>query len=438
METGRPRFERKEAAISATPYVYLPLDIPAFTVEVCHREAVRGDMLQQALLRTLRRMPYLSDTFEVEKGRVYYATNPLPMEAAHTREIRRVGSRETNYHMLDLTWDGNTTWFTMYHGFCDGQGMNMFMESVLYHYYCIRDGKDYEAGGIRTDREKMTDAETIEPLAGTYAVSPDYVLPGKGEEQAPFHLPEITPTRSVEVFDFGIGVDTGEFMTFVRNLGTSPAVAFSMLTGEAILRRHPDHTAPVRAVIPMSVRRMLGCGETFKNCSHRSVLPLTGKETDRLPFAERAAALRGMLKAQMHPDRVRSLVNRLGERHRKRVEAAEDYREEIRRPAGILEMCHDTFYLDYIGSLRPTEYAGKITDVRFLCVPSGGNTLHLNVIEQDGTFRMDALSCQDIAPLAEELEEVMRSHGLKPRAVSPRRFTLTCTAWRDGMDFDGK
>ena len=134
MSTKRPNFAKKELALSASPYVYLAPDIHVFTVEVSHREKIDGDLLQRAMDRTLTRMPYLRDTFQEDHGAVYYAENPLPMTVAHTPEIRRVGGAETNWHLLDLTWDGNKTWFSMFHGFCDGQGLNMFIESVLYHY----------------------------------------------------------------------------------------------------------------------------------------------------------------------------------------------------------------------------------------------------------------------------------------------------------------
>ena len=127
MSMTRPNFEKKELAISGSPYVYLPVDIPAYTVEVTHRDPIDGELLQRALDRTIQRMPYLSDTLTIEHGAVYYAKNPLPMEAAHTASIRHVGGSETNYHMLDLIWDGHTTCFSMFHGFCDGQGVNAFL-----------------------------------------------------------------------------------------------------------------------------------------------------------------------------------------------------------------------------------------------------------------------------------------------------------------------
>ena len=69
----------------------------------------------------------------------------------------------------------------------------------------------------------------------------------------------------------------------------------AMLVDEAIRRLHPDADAPVFVIIPVSVRRQLGCGETFKNCSSRAVLPVSGTPMDTLPFAQRAALLGDLL-----------------------------------------------------------------------------------------------------------------------------------------------
>ena len=44
MSTQRPSFERKEMALSSSPYVYLPVDIPAYTVELTHRDPIDGEL----------------------------------------------------------------------------------------------------------------------------------------------------------------------------------------------------------------------------------------------------------------------------------------------------------------------------------------------------------------------------------------------------------
>ena len=433
MSTTRPNFEKKELALSGSPYVYLPVDIPAYTVEVTHRDPIDGELIQKALDRTVQRMPYMTDTLIIEGGAVYYAKNPLPMEAAHTAGIRRVGGSETNYHMLDLTWDGSVTWFSMYHGFCDGQGINTFLESVLYHYYCMKDGVEYDPNGIRTDSTAMTEEETFEPCSKQYEVSPGFAMPQQREMPAAYHLPEIVRTASREVLEYGFRLPSEAFMRFVKEKGASPSVMLGMLVGEAIRQLHPDADAPVMVNIPISVRRQLGCEETFKNCSSRAVLPVSGTPMDALPFEQRAAQLRAMLKEQMTPDKFRSVYNMIGKLYIGRMAQATDYREEMNKPAGFITISHDTFYIDYIGSMHKTGYSGQMTDVRFLCQPAGGNTLHLNVIEHNGEFRVTCLAMSDISNSAGALEQVIRGYDLPVSSMPVQRFTLPLTNWREGL-----
>ena len=433
MSTIRPTFEKKELAISSSPYVYLPVDIPVYAVEVAHREEIDGGLLQKALDRTLKRMPYLADSLTVDHGAVYYAKNPLPMKVAHHRGLRSVGGSETNYHLLDVTWDGNQTWFSMYHGFCDGQGINMFLESVLYHYYCMKDGTEYEGNGIRTDATRETEAETVEPCASQYSVSPDFAMPDRKNQPEFYHLPEIVPNPSGETLEYGFSLPSEEFMRFVKENGTSPSVMFSMLVGEAILRVHPDAEGQIAANLPISIRRALGCEETFKNCSNRIILPVSGTPMDALPFAQRAAQLRAVLKQQMNPDIFRSIYNMLGKMYLRRMEEATDYEEELKKPASFFTISHNTFYIDYIGAMHKTAYSGQITDVRFLCKPAAGKTLHVNIIDHDGQFRLAMLACNDVTPLADAFEQVMRDHGLSAARTPMRKFTLPLTCWREGL-----
>ncbi len=431
MMNPRPSFEKKEYAFSSSPYVYLPVDINVYTVEISHRENINGDLLQKALDRTTRRMPYLTDTFTIEHGAVYYAKNPLPMEVAHHAGPRSLGGSATNYHMLDITWDGNRTWFSMFHGFCDGQGINAFLESVLYHYYCMKDGVEYDAAGIRSDSTPEKDAESFEPFSRQYPVSPDFTLPERRSISA-YHLPEIIPSRG-EILEYGFRLPVDAFMRFVKENGTSPSVMLSMLVGEAVLRVHPDADAPVLVNIPVSIRRMLECEETFKNCSSRIVLPISGTPLDTLPFAQRAAQLRAMMKQQMNPDIYRATYNRLGAVYRKRMEEATDYQAELEKPSGFLTMSHDTFYIDYIGSMHKTAYSDQITDIRFLCKPPAGNTMHLNMIEHNGQFCIACLVCNEIPVLMDTLEQVIRDHGLPVSRTAIQRFSLPSASWREGI-----
>jgi len=279
----------------------------------------------------------------------------------------------------------------------------------------------------------MTEKENIEPYAGQYELSPDFSMPERREQPVPYHLPEIVGSDSREVLEYGLSLPSEAFMQFVKENGSSPAVILSMLVGEAVQKLHPDADAPVMSIIPVSIRRQLGCEETFKNCSSRVLLPVCGTLMDALPFDQRAAQLRATLKQQMNPDIFRATYNMFGKMNRNRMEQATDYMEELKKPATFSMITHDTFYIDYIGSMHKTGYSEKLTDVRFLCQPAGGKTLHLNVIEHNGEFRVTCLAKNDISNIAAELDRVIRDHGIPVNSIPVKCFTLPLTAWREGI-----
>ena len=47
MSNQRPSFEKKELALSASPYVYLPMDIPAYVVEIKRRREIPASIVDE-------------------------------------------------------------------------------------------------------------------------------------------------------------------------------------------------------------------------------------------------------------------------------------------------------------------------------------------------------------------------------------------------------
>jgi len=433
MSGKRPKFKKKELALSSSTYFFIPSQICVYSVEVTHRDPVNGELLQQAVNRTLKRMPYMADTFEAEGKEFWYAENPLPMEAAHFHGPRRVGGEETNYHMIDVTYDDHTTWFSMFHGFCEGIGLNFFIESTLYHYYCLKDGTDYEPNGIRNDKEEMGPAEEKDPVGIAYEIDPEFVMP-KPSGTLPYHLPELTGEKEDTVYDYGINLRTEDLLPYVKGLQTSPSVLISLIVGEAILRVHPDADAPIAANIPLSGRKMLDCLETFKNCAYRAVLPITGSPMDAMPFEQKAAAMRNVLKMQLNPNILRAAYNyAITPKTMERLKGPGDYWEVTTKNSGFVSVNHNTFYTDYIGSFHTTGYSDQITGIHFLCKPPMGTTMQLNIIENNGVFQINCLACEEISVYVDAILEVMHEHGLKCERGPVRQFVLPRTQWRDSM-----
>ncbi len=75
----------------------------------------------------------------------------------------------------------------MFHGLCDGLGLNRFIEAVLYHY-CLRDGRKYSDEGIYTERIPYDPAEETDIHSNQWQL-PHFSLQG---------LFLIAPIRRVE------------------------------------------------------------------------------------------------------------------------------------------------------------------------------------------------------------------------------------------------
>ena len=75
---NQPDFQLKEQNFSGVSQFYRRTPIRAYVVEVGLKSTIRGDVLQEAVNATLRRMPYFSDALTERNGDFYYAVNPLP------------------------------------------------------------------------------------------------------------------------------------------------------------------------------------------------------------------------------------------------------------------------------------------------------------------------------------------------------------------------
>lgn len=73
--------------------------------------------------------------------------NPLPFEVAETQTLRRVGGAQTNWHCVDVTYWNDTACFSMFHGFCDSLGLNLFIEATLYNYWKDQSGSPCQEKG---------------------------------------------------------------------------------------------------------------------------------------------------------------------------------------------------------------------------------------------------------------------------------------------------
>ena len=260
-----PRFEAKEWNAAGATQFYGKARKRSYIVEVSLSERIRGDLLQQAVDRTLQRLPYYRSTFVRKKGLYYYADNDLPFLVTESKEPRIIGGEITNYHMLDVTWWENRISFAMFHGLCDGLGFNRFIEAVLYHYVCLKDGKEYSDEGIYTDRIPYDPAELADIHAERHKADIKKLKEMMGNEKR-FRLPELRENKVDKMYSLPLKVKTEDFLRWCKSNGASPAAGAAAIMTKAIARENKVLDGVIMSVIPISLRKALQVEKTFKNC----------------------------------------------------------------------------------------------------------------------------------------------------------------------------
>ena len=412
MEPRQPIFQITEQNFSGVTSLYRSSPHRAYVVEVELKNRIRGDMLQEAVDQTLQRMPYFADALTEKDGDFYYAVNPLPMEVAETKQLRRVGGPETNWHCVDVTWWENTVSFSMFHALCDGLGLNLFIESVIYHYFCIRDDKKYDAKGIRTVGSPILPGEETDPFAQTYPVAEDFNMASFADKY--YHLPEADEKPTDRMLAMPVRIREDDFMRFVKENKGTPTAMLHILMSHAVQTVHPENEQMIGAMLPASSRKLLGAENTFKNCIGALRLPYRQEEMDKLSLLEQTQRAREMLRESKNPDMARFLANQLGGAVRKVGAVMHTYAERQAVLDFSSKSNSDTYMIDYVGSLNAGEYASEIIKTRYLAtnLTRNFNSMTIYLSATAGFFHLEVVRGFESSVYCDAFLEQLVKHGI--------------------------
>lgn len=425
-QTTQPAFKLKEQVFGGTPYFYARRPMPTFVVRLDLAKPVDGETLQLAVADTLERMPYFADALAERDGDFYYAQNPLPFEVAEGTP-RAVGGPATNWHNVDVTYEDAQLSLSMFHGFTDGLGLNHFIESVLYHYFCRSDGVTYPADGIRTQGSPRLPGEEADAHARPHDVTMTNELAATLAQLGTggYPLPEAQGNMLAEELGVPLRVREDELVALARSCGSSPAPTLAALMADAVRTVHPDVEEDIGAAIPASARVQLGVPNTFKVHVTPSLLHVSAVDATTLSFAERAAKLRHDMRSQLVPDVARFLANKhyhdvIGLRGGEPGFAARQ-----RTLNALANAQFGTFAIDYVGGLNLPGYEDKVRAVRYIApLPEGAvRPPFLTVSATGGYFNL--VLCRAFASDAYELAlaDQLRHHGIACDLLAPQTFT---------------
>ena len=375
-------FVPKEWNASGEMHCYSKGDLRSFVVEVFVSEDVKGDLLQAAVNRTLERMPYYGWTLVRVKGLYYYAENDLPFEIAESAEPRVMGGAATNYHMVDVTYSGKKIDFAMFHGFTDGLGLNRFIEATLYHYFCLKDGCEYNDEGIVTSKVAYDPQEVADGFE-TKMDTDKEELKKLANSVPRFRVPELDADngKGPMMYRMPLRIKTEVLLSWCKENGTSPAAAVSVFAAKAVANEHNVEEGVIMSVLPFSLRKFLHVDKTFKNTDSAIFLPISPADLRSMPAGELAGKVRQTMKKQMNEQMATVLSSSIN-----LVTHLPFFWLKTKVFSLPEQRPQDTFLVDYVGGLRTNDYADQVTEVRYLNADPSNGSFFVLMSETAGYF----------------------------------------------------
>lgn len=105
-QSGSTKDSRNERVRSGQSYLYKKYGMESEVIEVRFRKKVAGGVLNQALMTTCKRYPYINTKLIEKEGDFYIVQNQQSMVAKRTRELAHLGHISCGYHLVDITYYG--------------------------------------------------------------------------------------------------------------------------------------------------------------------------------------------------------------------------------------------------------------------------------------------------------------------------------------------
>lgn len=394
------------------PYLYRKNGAVSTVMEIVMREPVSGPMLQTAVNFTVSRHPYFKSSLQERHGDYYIAENEMPFEVKETTELRPLGSRELNFHLIDVTYHGNQIFVAFHHALCDGLGARRFVETLVC-YYCEL---YYQISIENGDGTLPKAGDILDPFAnGFYPVDQNVPMPASVKDG--FALPEVPAQMEDDTdYRYAFTLDNESLMSYSKSIGASPAIAIALLMNKAIYSVHPQSEIPVLCSMASSLREGLHAENTFKNCVNSINLPFNPEQD----FASQAKEYKQIIKAHKEENFVRHCANTMVYLFSKL-----DEMPTIEAKKQVMAMFDNirinSYSLSYTGRLDLTDCEKYIKSMHLY---SGGNNgLFVNMMSIGDTTTVDVLQSFEEKAYVDTFRSLLSEAGIRYTVSERIKFT---------------
>lgn len=261
-------------------------------------EDIDGELLKEAALELRERFAYFYVRAKIEDNDIVVVPNPLPMTVRNTWAPIELASKEANYHLAAIKYEGNRICLEMNHTLSDGAGVSPFFKSLLFVYLSKKTGVSFPAQGFRLPGSEAPLSETGDPFA---AVDTDSV-------QGPFYQKKPTadfyrlPSRNGEADHiYYLKMPVSAVMKYCKENDGSPNVLMAVLIARAIRRVDPQSKKTVTVSVAIDHKSMLGNSENYRMFANAYELDFP-KERQLDDIMKLCTMTRGQLMLQAQPE----------------------------------------------------------------------------------------------------------------------------------------
>ena len=317
-------------------------------------------LLQKALDRTMVRYPYFRVKVVWKDGDIYLSDNDAPMVVEDSAEMRKLGSAETGYHLIEVHGHDHAIYLHFHHGIADGGGIFPMLRTLLYTYLCDYYQKEFvPSAAVNLPDSPIDPEEYAEPV-------PDHFYPPLDEPTVPrsenrYVLPEFKPKEKRSWYSTHIRFPMKEFVRFMKSVDASPAIMLSLFMCQAVERIHPEHEEDIVAELVWDYRDKIGLPKTHHNCVNQIHLTYNDR-IKHLPLDRQGTCFRGMTIAQTgEADAINRANMWVG--LCQKLETLDGFEQKSAAIDFVGDQPYKTFNISYAGQLDLGECEEKIQDM---------------------------------------------------------------------------
>ncbi len=300
--------------------------------EVILRDNVDKAALDAAIEKTVLVHPWVKSVPCLKDGEFSFKESADEFKAIPFAGPMTLGDENSLRRFFGVTYHQNKIWLTYHHSLCDGTGRMIFYNTLMHHYFSIKNKKEYDEPNVL-----LSSPEDLygEPFAKISELTPGYQPPALDFGEDAFTFPEmkavnVIPLENRDNCRYHFTVKEADFMAYVKEKGMTPSVAVQIFMAKAIQELNPQNKKRILCGFPVSLKKMMGCPNSFKN---GWVLQTQELQVDQL----------GKDEAELGKEHRAAFKERVSE-----FESA---------TFGAL-----TYTLTYIGTLQKTEYSDELVD----------------------------------------------------------------------------